>query len=160
MRSIFSFVRIATVADISAMIPVINAAFAIETFLDGRRTDEGRLAEMTQTGDFLLGYDRSGELVASVYVEVRGTQGYFGMLAVSPSHQGQGLGRAMVETAEDHCRKQGCTAMDLTVLSLRQELPPFYSRLGYAETGTEEFHPSRPLKAGVRCHCILMSKTL
>ena len=99
-------------------------------------------------------------LAAAVYVEVRGARGYFGMLAISPLHQGKGLGRTMVEAAEDHCRKQGCTVMDITVLSLRPELPPFYSKLGYVETGTEEFDPSRPLKAGVECHCIVMSKTL
>ena len=50
--------------------------------------------------------------------------------------------------------------MDITVLSLRPELPPYYRKLGYVETGTEEFHPSRPLKAGVECHCIRMTKVL
>ena len=158
--STLSLIRLATPADIPAMVPLINAAFAMETFLDSTRTDEERLAETMKKGEFLLGFSSSDGLVASVYVEVRRTRGYFGMLAVSPSHQGKGLGRAMVEAAEGHCRKQGCDAMDLTVLSLRPELPPFYSRLGYFETGIEEFHPSRPLKDGAACHCIVMSKPL
>jgi GNAT superfamily N-acetyltransferase len=160
MNSIFSSVRIATAADIAAMLPVINDAFAIETFLEGTRTDGDNLARIMQKGEFLLGFDHAGELVASVYVEVRGTRGYFGMLAVAPSEQGKGSGRELVREAEDYCRRQGCKAMDLTVLNLRQELPPFYHRLGYRETGTEEFRPSRPLKAGVACHCIVMSKAL
>jgi len=159
LNSIFPLVRIAEAADLPTMVSVI-AAFTIETFLEGARTDGEHLAKMVQEGEFLLGCDRSGELVASVYVEVRGTRGYFGMLAVSPSQQGKGFGRAMVEKAEDHCRRQGCAAMDLTVLSLRQDLPPFYHRLGYREIGTEEFHPSRRLKTGVTCHCIVMSKML
>jgi hypothetical protein len=50
--------------------------------------------------------------------------------------------------------------MDITVLSLRTELPPFYRKLGYVETGAEEFRTSRPLKDGVQCHCIVMSKAL
>jgi hypothetical protein len=50
--------------------------------------------------------------------------------------------------------------MDISVLSLRPELLPFYRNLGYSETGTEDFHPTRPLKAGVSCHCIVMSKPL
>jgi hypothetical protein len=50
--------------------------------------------------------------------------------------------------------------MDITVLSLRPELPPFYRRLGYLESGTEEFRPSRPLKSGAECYCIVMSKGL
>ncbi|MGB2605549.1 MAG: GNAT family N-acetyltransferase [Candidatus Sulfotelmatobacter sp.] len=142
------------------MASLINAAFAIETFLEGTRTDEADLAEKMTKGDLLLGYDESGQLLASVYVEIRGTRGYFGMLAVDSAHQAQGMGRSMVQAAEYYCRKQGCTAMDLTVLSLRSELPPIYRKLGYVETGTEEFHPSRPLKDGVECHCIVMSKEL
>ena len=66
----------------------------------------------------------------------------------------------MVDAAEEHCRNHGCTRMRLNVLSLRPELLPFYSKLGYAETGTEEFLPSRPLKASFACHCIMMSKSI
>jgi len=153
-------IRLATTADTASIVSVTNAAFAVETFLDGTRTDETRLAEMLRKGSFLVADDGRGRIVASVYIELRGTRGYFGMLAVDPSQQGKGLGRMMVEAAENHCRKQGCNAMDIAVLSLRTELPPYYRKLGYVETGTEEFHPSRPLKAGVECHCILMSKAL
>lgn len=153
-------IRVATPADLAAMIPVVNAAFAVETFLDGGRTDEERMAGMMEKGEFLLAEDHRGRTVASVYTELRGERGYFGMLAVDPSQQGTGLGRRMVQAAEDHCRRHGCRFMDITVLSLRTDLPPFYRKLGYVETGTEEFHPSRPLKPGVECHCIVMSKGL
>lgn len=153
-------IRIAVKGDVAAMVSVINAAFGIEGFLEGERTNRVQLAEMMTRGIFLLGHDSSGALIASVYVEIRDSRGYFGMLAVDPIHQHKGIGRAMVEAAEDHCRKQGCTDMDLTVLSLRTELPALYRKLGYAQTGTEEFRPSRPLKDGLQCHCIVMSKKL
>ena len=153
-------IRIANQAETVRMVPVVNAAFEIESFLGGSRTDEQRMAEMMQKGEFLLAEDFSGRVLACVYIERRGKRGYFGMLAVDPSEQGRGLGRLMVDAAEDHCRRQGCTFIDITVLSLRPELPPFYRKLGYVETGTEEFHPSRPLKNGVECHCIVMSKAL
>jgi GNAT superfamily N-acetyltransferase len=142
------------------MARLINSAFAVEKFIEGGRTNEAELLERMQKGEFFLGLDVSGELVASVYVELRGKRGYFGMLAVDPQRQGNGLGRKMVEAAEEYCRRRGCTAMDLTVLSLRPELPPVYHKLGYAESGVEEFRPSRPLKPGVECHCIVMSKKL
>ncbi|HUO60248.1 MAG TPA: GNAT family N-acetyltransferase, partial [Candidatus Acidoferrales bacterium] len=87
-------------------------------------------------------------------------RGYFGMLAVDPSRQGTGLGRKMVDAAEDHCRRVGCTHVDINVLSLRTELPPFYRKLGYTETGTEELHPVHGLKPGLKCHVIVMSKSL
>jgi ribosomal protein S18 acetylase RimI-like enzyme len=138
---------------------VVHAAFAIETFIDGTRTDEEGMAEMISHGEFLVAED-GGRIVACVYVEQRGERGYFGMLAVDPALQGMGLGRAMVEAAESYSKEQGCIAMDIAVLSLRPELLPLYQKLGYVITGTEEFHPSRPLEEGVACHSIIMSKKL
>ena len=66
----------------------------------------------------------------------------------------------MVEAAENHCRQHGCKQVDIVVLSLRTDLPPFYRKLGYVETGREDFRTSRPLKDGVECHGITMSKAL
>jgi GNAT superfamily N-acetyltransferase len=142
------------------MARLINSAFAVEKFIEGERTDEAELRTRMQKGEFFLGCDEAGELVASVYVEIRDTRGYFGMLAVDQQRQGNGLGRKMVGAAEEYCRGKGCRAMDLTVLSLRPELLPIYRKLGYLETGVEEFRSSRPLKPGVECHCIVMSKEL
>jgi len=159
-RKISLALRRAAAADCKAMVPLINSAFAIEKFLEGERTNELQLKQMMQKGEFLLGSDDSGRLVASVYVEVRGARGYFGMLSVDPRQQGTGLGRKMVEAAEAYCRAKGCRAMDLTVLSLRPELPPLYRKLGYAESGVEEFRPGRAFKGVDGCHCIVMSKEL
>jgi mannitol-1-/sugar-/sorbitol-6-phosphatase len=152
--------RRAADSDCVAMARLINTAFAIEKFIDGDRTNEDELHERMRKGEFLLGFDGSGKLVASVYVEVRGTRGYFGMLAVDPERQGNGLGRKMVQATEEYCHEKGCRGMDLTVLSLRPELLPLYRKLGYSESGVEEFRPSRPLRASLECHCIVMSKEL
>jgi len=152
-------VRTSTPEDASDIIPIVNAAFAIETFLDGTRTDEERMTEMMNKGTFLVAED-DDVIVASIYVELRGERAYFGMLAVHPSQQGKGLARTMIEAAEDYSRRHGCRVMDITVLSLRPELPPFYRKFGYRETGTEEFRPSRPLKGDAECHAIVMSKDL
>jgi GNAT superfamily N-acetyltransferase len=153
-------IRAASLADSAAITALSNAAFAIETFLEGLRTDPQRVAEMMRLGTFLVAIGRGEQIVASVYVELRGVRGYFGMLAVDPMLQGKGLGARMVRAAEDYCRERGCKAMDITVLSLRQELLPFYHRLGYQETGTEDFQPSRSLKSDARCYSILLSKNL
>ncbi len=153
-------IRVATMADRCAMMPAINSAFAIEQFMDGTRTDEVRLAEMMQTGEFLIAEDELKDVIASVYVERRGTRGYLGMLAVHPQHQGKGLGRLMIEAAESYFHERACVGVDLVVVTLRPDLPPFYRKLGYLESGTEEFRPSRRLKEGFDCHCIVMSKHL
>jgi ribosomal protein S18 acetylase RimI-like enzyme len=152
--------RIATAADTASIIEVVNAAFAIEQFLDGTRTDAERVEHLSAQGQFLVAEDDGGRIAASVYTELRGERGYLGMLAVHPSRQGTGLGRAMMEAGEDHLRQNGCKVADLTVLSLRPELPPLYRKFGYVEIGTDEFRPSRPLKPGIECHCINMAKPL
>jgi len=152
-------VRVANVADVPGIITIVNAAFAIEDFIDGTRTDEGRMSEMMKKGTFLVA-ENAGVIVASVYTEMRGDRAYFGMLAVDPAQQGTGLGRTMVEAAEEHCRVQGAKFIDIAVLTLRPELPPLYRKFGYVETTVEEFKPSSPLREGVECKAIIMSKAL
>lgn len=144
-----------------AAIPLVNKAFAVETFFDGPRTDEAEMAKRLVSGTFLIAKDIvTDRTIALVYVEVEGERGYFGMLSVDRARQGAGLGRLMIEAAEEHCRKAGCTHVDINVLSLRTELPPFYRKFGYVETGAEELHAVHGLKNGLKCHVIVMSKAL
>jgi len=153
-------IRLATPADRPRLIPLINAAFSVETFFEGTRTDDERLTAMMQKGDILLAEDSSGQILASIYAETHGNRGYLGQLAVDPAHQRSGLGKQMLSAAENHFRASGCEAIDITVLSLRPEMLPIYGRLGFVETGTEEFQMSRAVKDGQPCHCIKMSKPL
>ena len=153
-------IRVATGDDAPAMITLINEAFMVEDFLEGTRTDAERMVKSMGTGQFLVAEDPASKIVATVYIELHGERGYFGMLAVDPSQQGKGLGRMMIDAAENHCRKLGCDYMDIKVLSLRKGLPEYYRQFGYIETGAEGFRPSRPFKPGVECHCIVMSKAL
>jgi predicted N-acetyltransferase YhbS len=154
--------RPATPRDIPALVELINSAFAIETFIDGTRTNAEQLAAMIEKGTILLAQSGAptGPILASVYTELRGNRGYLGQLAVAPAHQGSGLARRLVLQAEQAFRRQGCEAIDITVLSLRPELPPIYRRFGYVESGTEPFHPHAPLAIGQQCHCIVMTKRL
>ncbi|MDR3793359.1 MAG: GNAT family N-acetyltransferase [Terracidiphilus sp.] len=152
--------RIATETDRTRLIPMINAAFSIEEFLEGTRTDEGRLAAMMAKGSILMAENQSGKLVGSVYLEYRGKRGYLGMLAVDPAEQSKGLARRLVEGAEQCFRSEGCDEVEIIVLNMRPELLPIYRRFGFEVTGTTDFKPSRPLKPGVECHGIVMVKKL
>ncbi|MGH9745956.1 MAG: GNAT family N-acetyltransferase [Candidatus Acidiferrales bacterium] len=151
-------IRFATEGDADAISALVNTAFKVERFFIGRdRIHAGKVREMLRTGKYLLAEDGDA-LIACVYVELRGKRAYFGLLAVDPARQGEGLGRRMVVEAENYARTAGCAFMDLRIVNLRTELPPFYRRLGYVETGTEPFaadaEPSQP------CHFIVMSKPL
>jgi ribosomal protein S18 acetylase RimI-like enzyme len=154
-------IRLATEADIPRLVPMINAAFIVETFLEGTRTDLERLTAYFLKGEFLLAEDTSGQLIGSIYTELRPPRGYLGMLAIHPAHQRSGHGSTLMSAGEEHLRGKGCTAVDISVIEWRTELPPIYRKLGYVETAIEDFQPSQKLKPGVPpCRVIVMSKSL
>jgi N-acetylglutamate synthase-like GNAT family acetyltransferase len=64
-------IRAANAEDLPALVSLINRAFAIETFIDGTRTDAEHLSETKRKGDVLVA-EREGKAVACVYVELRG----------------------------------------------------------------------------------------
>ncbi len=151
-------VRLAAPADAEPLACLINAAFRVEQpFIEGDRTDPDGVRAYMEKGKFLLAEDSAG-LAGCVYVELRADRGYLGLLGVDPPRQGTGLGRKLMDAAENYFREVGCRAVELRVISARTPLPSFYRHLGYVETGTAPFAPDVPLK--IPCHYILMSKSL
>jgi ribosomal protein S18 acetylase RimI-like enzyme len=151
-------IRAGDAADVDALVRLINAAFRVEQpFIEGDRIDAEGVCSYMAKGEFLVA-GGSTALAACVYVELRGDRGYLGLLGVDPLRQGTGLGRKMMDAAENYFREAGCRAIDLRVISARTPLPAFYRHLGYRETGTAPFAPDAPVK--VPCRYILMSKTL
>jgi len=151
-------IRPATKADTPALIEVINAAYEVERFFKNRDRLNLQEAEVYfEKGTFLIAEDGS-RLAGTVYVKLNEERALFGLLSVDPSKQSKGLGRKLVNAAEDYARAANCHFMDLEVVNLRTELPPFYRKLGYKETGTAPF-PKEGLSTQP-CHFILMSKAL
>jgi N-acetylglutamate synthase-like GNAT family acetyltransferase len=150
--------RRATPADVPAITALINLAYKVEKFFKtGDRIDESDAAARLEETAFLV-HEDEGAIVGCVHVIVKGERGYFGLLAVHPKKRGQKLGVRLVAAAEAFCREAGCRAMDLSVVHLRTELPPFYRALGYAERTTAPF--PHPEQATQPCHLIVMSKDL
>lgn len=154
--------RLAGPADIPALARVINAAYKVEAFfLKAPRISEADLQATLEspTSIFLIldGRER-GTLAGAVQVELRGERGYFGLLSVDPARQGEGLGRALVEAAEAHCRAAGCVALDIDVVNLRTELPAFYAKFGLVPVSTAPFPAEEKLTRPA--HLVVMSKSL
>lgn len=150
--------RVAASDDVSALVRLINSAFVVERVaIEGDRVHHASVETYMQTGEFLL-LEENAAIAGCVYTAKRGDRAYLGLLSVEPSSQGRGLGRHLVAAAENHARQQGCIAMDLRVISAREELLPFYQHLGYAITHTSPLPAEVPLK--VPCHFIHLSKDL
>lgn len=150
--------RVATDADVAAVVALINLAYRVEDFFKvGERTDEADVRKEMGRGVYLLHGDGS-RLVGSVLVRVTPPRGYFGMLSVHPEAQRGGLGGALVRAAETYAGERGCTEMDLSVASPRLELPPWYRKLGYRECGTEPWEATETISQPA--HFVLMTRSL
>ena len=55
------------------------------------------------------------------------------IMAVHPTHRGQGVGRNLIEAAEDLARERGCTHAYVDTMSYQS--PVFYNKVGYTECG-------------------------
>jgi N-acetylglutamate synthase-like GNAT family acetyltransferase len=152
-------VRIAGPLETKAITDVINAAFhqAEDFFIERDRITVEQVQSQLSTGEFLIS-EENGAITGCVYVEMMGDRSYLGLLAVDPRAQKSGLGSKLMTAAEDHCRKAGSRFMDIQIVSLRKELPDFYHRRGYVETGTAPFHAGIDTK--LPCHFVKMSKPL
>jgi N-acetylglutamate synthase-like GNAT family acetyltransferase len=152
--------RTAGLADVAAIVTLVNEAYRVEAFfVRGPRTDEKEIAGLLETGGFLLADGPDG-LEGCIYVEPRGTVGYFGLLSVATVRRGRGLGRRLIAAAEAGLRGARCQIVEILVVNLRKELVPFYAALGYAEAGAAAFPESEKARLLRPCHFIVMRKAL
>lgn len=148
----------ATAEDAESVSRLINDAFRSERFFsDEDRTNPEEVRDLMKKGIFLLA-EEGGDMVACVYLEPRGDRVYLGLLSVEPSRQKSGLGSFLMNTSEDYARSQGAHAMDLQIVNVRTELPSYYGRFGYVETGAIPFPPQKKTK--MPCHLVIYSKNL
>jgi len=87
-----------------------------------------------RVGQFLL-LEESNSIVGCVYLEKKSDRMYLGLLSIDPKQQGRGLGRKLMTAAEEFATNAGCISMDLRTISPREDIQPFYARLGYSVNG-------------------------
>ena len=134
-------------ADVPAVVALVESAYRGESsragwtteadILEGQRTDPDGVREVIGgAGSRLLLAEQDGALVACCQLEHRGDTAYFGMFAVRPGLQGGGLGKVVLAEAERVAREDwGAAHMEMTVISVREELIAYYERRGYRRTG-------------------------
>ena len=150
--------RLAEDADAEAITRLINAAFQVERFfLEADRLDIHEVRSRLAAGKFILAESQAA-LSGCVYVEPAGERAYLGLLSVDPALQRSGIGKLLIIAAEDHCSAAGCRFMDLRVVNLRTELPAYYRKLGYVESGVMPFPEGK--HTILPCHLLIMSKAL
>jgi ribosomal protein S18 acetylase RimI-like enzyme len=141
-------IRDAVPSDIPALHALIESAYRGEVsragwtteadLLGGQRTDPDDLADIIAAPkQGLLTAWRGDDLVGCILIADRGEgTGYFGMLSVSPTLQGGGVGRRLIEAAHATMAERfGATRVRISVFPMRDTLIAWYERLGYSATG-------------------------
>jgi len=138
----------ATPTDVPAITRLLNSSYRGEESNKGwtteakliageTRADEAMVSNtMLQPGNVFLKYTGSdGPIVSCVNLQQNGTKIYLGMFGVEPRLQGSGIGKQMLQAAENYALQVGCTSIYMTVITLRTELIAWYQRHGYVDTG-------------------------
>ena len=142
----------ASLEDISNLNTLINSAYRGETskkgwtteanLLEGSRTNEKELTEILEDPkNTLLKFTEQDVIIGSVLLVEKEAQLYLGMLTVSPELQNSGLGKKLLEAAENHALLLGLPKIVMTVISIRKELIAWYLRHGYVDTGVRDAFP-------------------
>jgi GNAT superfamily N-acetyltransferase len=152
----------AELVDAEGVAQLINSAYRGETsrkgwtteadILDGLRTTTAEVGKIIKRKDafILIGVLRD-EIVATICCEWQELAGrdtvHFGMIAVKPTRQNKGYGKALIKAAEAiTLREWRVAGFHMAVISIRHELIAFYERLGYIKTGEfKDFPQNSPL---------------
>jgi GNAT superfamily N-acetyltransferase len=138
--------RVADDNDVESIVAVVESAYRGDAsragwtteadLLDGQRTDVDAVRAAIQIGDILV-VELHDRIVACCLVEPHADNvAYFGMFAVTPPLQGDGIGSQLLDAAEAHVRDRwGATLVEMTVIGQRSELIAWYERRGYRRTG-------------------------
>ena len=144
--------RKAEPADVPAIVALVESAYRGDAsragwtteadMLDGQRVDAIGVGDIVaRSGNCILlalgaGDALDSRLLACCHLERQGDSCYFGMFSVKPTLQGAGLGKQMLAEAEHMARSEwGSARMEMTVISIRDELVAWYERRGYRRTG-------------------------
>ena len=165
--------RRATAQDIAALNLLVNRAYRPaageggwtheSALVAGARISAQQVGELFTPDAAVLLLRQQGEIVACVHVQADGPDAAgIGMLASEPRLQAQGLGKQMLQHAEQFALQQlGARILRMSVLSSRPELLAFYERRGYQRTGELESYPltagvGQPLRADL--HLLMLEK--
>ncbi len=151
----------ADASHIDAIVALIESAYRGESglagwttethLIDGQRTDHDEIRTLLHTPKhlFFIGW-KDDRIVTCCLLEQREHGCYFGMFAVSPTCQGRGIGKALMQHAEEHARTVWhAEHMVMSVIKQRSDLIAWYERLGYTRTGDTMPFPYGDPRAGL-----------
>jgi ribosomal protein S18 acetylase RimI-like enzyme len=123
-------VQTATLADGAAIVALWQACELTRPWNDAAADFRQAIDGATSDVLFLSG---EGEPVATIMVGFDGHRGWVYYLGVSPQHRQDGLGRMMMQAAEDWLRERDAPKIQFMVRDDNDAALGFYQALGYAK---------------------------
>jgi GNAT superfamily N-acetyltransferase len=108
---------------------------------DGDTMEVSVLAQRCQEGFLWVAADERNEPVGFLAAQELDGCFYIAEVSVAQSHQRQGLGARLIDTAVVHARHTGFGAITLTTYRDLSWNGPFYARLGFVEIDPAEAGP-------------------
>ena len=100
---------------------------------------------LTASRSILVAVDEQDHVVGSTFVEIQedfvrpSRVAYVTYVAVDDTCRKQGIGRKLMQTVEDLCKTQNCSAIELTSADFRTGAHAFYASLGFTHKKTTYF---------------------
>ncbi|RZT93011.1 ribosomal protein S18 acetylase RimI-like enzyme [Advenella incenata] len=89
--------------------------------------------KLQQEPELFIVAERDGLLLGSVMAGYDGHRGWIYYLSVLPQYQSQGLGKKLVQQAEQRLRSKGCPKIQLMIRLDNSSVQDFYRALGYEQ---------------------------
>jgi ribosomal protein S18 acetylase RimI-like enzyme len=122
-------VRSAVAEDEHAVVALWRACDLVAPYNDPAA--DFRFAKSGPCSDVLLGVDDSGSIIGSVMVGHDGHRGWLYYVASGPASRGKGVGRLMVQAAENWLSQRGVVKAQLLVRETNTKVVSFYEHLDF-----------------------------
>jgi len=120
------------------------------TLVEGNRCSEGDIiSDIKSPNNYLLVYKTDNIIQACISVQKNDKRAYIGSFAVNPKLQNSGIGKKVLNLAEQYAVTSfQPEQFTMVVLSSRTELISYYERRGYQRNGNIKEYPMH-LNVGV-----------
>ncbi len=164
----------ATINDVSELNILVNSAYRGETSKKGWTTEANilggiRISEkellllISKPENAIFKLIERGIILACVLLIEKKDKLYLGMLTVNPELQNSGMGKKLLHFAENYAMDLDLRSIEMTVISVRNELIAWYKRHGYNDSGKRQPFPMENPEFGLpkqNLEFIIMEKFL
>jgi ribosomal protein S18 acetylase RimI-like enzyme len=122
-------VKSAVAEDEQAIVALWRACDLVASYNDPAA--DFHFARAGSCSDVLVGVNDTGETTGAVMVGHDGHRGWLYYVAAHPTSRSKGVGRRMVQAAEDWLRRRGVVKVQLLVRETNTKVVSFYEHLGF-----------------------------